>query len=443
MSDLPILWPDKVNSPYLQALLQQYGEESYLDANGINQIKRALNFLYNSVGGGTGVVNNTGFTLGNQVCIFNALFAWKFNGTNYVLPEELEIGIPYTDDGFHRIDLIVSEGEDLIRVQGPVVPVSNSPAEPVYNSSTQLRITAILVNSDGFGEVEPIADLEQYLKKIYSNPYTFSGTGANAEIPFNADGKAEVRLTNSTLVSISGFTNENLNVNDEQPYLGKPISIRNLTGVPVTLLHESQDALFPLYLNSGSNLILPPNEVIDFKFNNAGLSEHIKSWSNSNASEGYNPNSYLIPELYAHNWTQAGEPSFNLVHPNNAGNVRIRMEAPGLGSTYYIKFYFKVPVLISEIYYCNGSAIITDGSIEQFKLFGSTSVKSDNSFPLTLHDSTVGDAVMQVSNGTTDFFEPKKITLANPLTVASLRFEAHTIYPGGSTRPRIQKILFK
>jgi hypothetical protein len=43
MSNLPITWQDKVNSPELVAFLQQYGEEMYLSAEEINLIRDAIN----------------------------------------------------------------------------------------------------------------------------------------------------------------------------------------------------------------------------------------------------------------------------------------------------------------------------------------------------------------------------------------------------------------
>ncbi|MDR6844494.1 hypothetical protein [Flavobacterium granuli] len=47
-SNLPVNWLDKVNSPELLAFLQQYGEETYLSAEEINQIRDALNELFDN-----------------------------------------------------------------------------------------------------------------------------------------------------------------------------------------------------------------------------------------------------------------------------------------------------------------------------------------------------------------------------------------------------------
>ena len=45
MSNLPIQFQDKENSPALLAYLQQFGEKSYLSAEEINQIRDAINEL--------------------------------------------------------------------------------------------------------------------------------------------------------------------------------------------------------------------------------------------------------------------------------------------------------------------------------------------------------------------------------------------------------------
>lgn len=289
--------------------------------------------------------------------------------------------------------------------------------------------------------------------KLESNKYNdLLLSGSDALIDLQPDGSSYYEFSNAGLVSLKGFdfTSLDLAPSGEYPYEGKDFVLKNSTGSDITLKENILlGTQIPFKLSGGVDATMPDGGLIWFKVVNGIVEaeEIMRSWTSGGGgggdSEGYNPNGYLIPKYYVHNWTQAGEHPFNLVHPTNAGNSRTRMEAASLGSTYYIHFFFPEPVLITEMYYCNGSIAINDGSIEQFKLLGSTSVKS-NLYALTLHDSTVGDSVMEESNHTTDFFEPfKKIILANPLSVASLRFEAHTIYPGGSTRPRIQKILFK
>ncbi|MBF05032.1 MAG: hypothetical protein CMP76_17280 [Flavobacterium sp.] len=391
---------------------------------------------------GNSILVQTGFSLVGQNLTCNPNWVWKILGTEYTNASSVVINFPYASSGNERIDaLLLNTSNTFERLSG--VESSDNPVSPPIPSG-KIFVSYINVTDGVIGTPSDPLLGSAYVKKSFEGVYASALSGEDVELPFDVTGKSEIRLTNSSLVSVAGFTDQALTSSDEQPYPGKVYYIRNLTGVDVVLQNQSVSAAFTLYLNGGEDLVLPNNEVIAFTYDLAGMSERFKSWVSGGVSEGYNPNVYLIPDFYTHNWTQAGEPTFNLVHPANIGSARVRMEAPSLGSTYYIKFYFKEPVLISELYYCNGSAIINDGSIEQFKLFGSTSVKSENTFPLTLHDSTVGDAVMITSNHTTDFFEPyKKITLANPLTVASLRFEAHTIYSGGSTRPRIQKILFK
>lgn len=45
MSNLPIQFQDKINSPELLAFLQQFGDETYIDATLINKFRDAINEL--------------------------------------------------------------------------------------------------------------------------------------------------------------------------------------------------------------------------------------------------------------------------------------------------------------------------------------------------------------------------------------------------------------
>ena len=56
MENLPIEWQDKVNSPELLALLQNFGATHYLSAEEVNQLRDAVNELFISVGEGLGGV---------------------------------------------------------------------------------------------------------------------------------------------------------------------------------------------------------------------------------------------------------------------------------------------------------------------------------------------------------------------------------------------------
>ena len=93
-------------------------------------------------------------------------------------------------------------------------------------------------------------------------------------------------------------------------------------------------------------------------------------------------NSYIEPDYYIHNWNRNGQHYFNLTKANNVGNSSISMEADGLGSAYYITFYFKTPVLISKLIYVNGSITSLTNGVREFKLLGSTDALA-TSFPIT------------------------------------------------------------
>ncbi|WP_445458415.1 hypothetical protein [Flavobacterium sp. HNIBRBA15423] len=277
---LPLTWEDKINSPQLLALLQQYGIKSYLDAEQINEIRDALNWLYNNVGGGSGVTNNTGFTTSDENYIFNALFGWRLNGVDYAITEDTIINVPFAADGYHRIDLIVANQTGLIRLPGAEVEISSSPSEPIYNNLTQLRITAIPVNSDGYGEPEGIEFLNEFVKKIEDTIYAYAVTGADQVLEFRPDGTANYTVTNSSLTSISGFGISLItgNPNAEPLRIGKKVILWNQTANAITL--KNADAA-EIPFNFSSDVSFPSGEKMLLFFDGIELRELFRSWSSS------------------------------------------------------------------------------------------------------------------------------------------------------------------
>lgn len=57
----PLQIVDKVNSPELLAALAQFGSDKYADGVDINEVKQALNFLYEALGSPGGNISPTPF----------------------------------------------------------------------------------------------------------------------------------------------------------------------------------------------------------------------------------------------------------------------------------------------------------------------------------------------------------------------------------------------
>jgi hypothetical protein len=160
-----------------------------------------------------------------------------------------------------------------------------------------------------------------------------------------------------------------------------------------------------------------------------------------------NTSEFIIPKYYIHNWTQAGQNFFDPLSPE-ISNLNIRMEAPGLGNSFYITAVFSEPVLISKIFYACGNVgnYTSSTNIRDFQLLASTlptlNAANTGVFPIILHNTSLPQhAQMQQNTSIEDFFNLKEINLGNPQIVRSISFFATTVWAG--TRPTIVKLLFK
>jgi hypothetical protein len=87
MEHLPIEWEDKINSPELLAFLQQYGQEHYLSAEEINQIRDALNEL------------STGISSSAFITEYANLFTYTTGAQTLTVPTTLKAMSVTLNDG--------------------------------------------------------------------------------------------------------------------------------------------------------------------------------------------------------------------------------------------------------------------------------------------------------------------------------------------------------
>ena len=89
---LPLEWEDKVNSPELLAFLQQYGAEHYLSAEDINQLRNAVNELFEITSGGT-------LVLFEDINQYENLFTFITGAQTFTVPATLKIMSMTLNDG--------------------------------------------------------------------------------------------------------------------------------------------------------------------------------------------------------------------------------------------------------------------------------------------------------------------------------------------------------
>lgn len=105
---LPIKWLDKVNSPALLALLQQYGEEHYLSAEEINQLRDGVNELFQTITNQS--PNNSNFAKDLVISETYQKSAYEWN----VVPgDNVEEGIGKLA---HALDLLLLKNEGFLNV---------------------------------------------------------------------------------------------------------------------------------------------------------------------------------------------------------------------------------------------------------------------------------------------------------------------------------------
>lgn len=261
MSVFPITWADKQDSPELLAYLAQYGSEFYVSATEINKIRDGLNELYNSVGGGTGLINMNGFYPVGQDYIFPAFRVWKINGTVYSNATQISINIPYAAAGKHRIDAIAAMDDDtIIRVPGPEVLISNSAAEASIPPGS-VRVTAIPVNESGFGIPEPPILINQFVKK---NEFAENLIGDSGDVTLLLDTESTSYRLTGAVTSLKGFDITSL-FTDSNSYIGKEIRVVNNSGTDFPIKHNSGTVNVQSRFPSEVDFVFKNNHVVIFK----------------------------------------------------------------------------------------------------------------------------------------------------------------------------------
>lgn len=227
---------------------------------------------------GNSIISLGTITRVGNVFTFSVGFVWKINGTTYQNASPIDLTIEEAADGFFRIDNALLTTTNTIELQQGL-PSETIALRPTYPENNIL-LTSWNISGDTIDDSEnPIVGTD-VVKKSFANMFEFNGTGANAIIPFNPNGYSEVRLINAGLTSVSGFDLSLMTApNSEFPYQGKEILIWNRTGGNVTLKHEDfATADSPMFLRAETDLVLPDNHVLTFKYDPAGLQEKDKSF---------------------------------------------------------------------------------------------------------------------------------------------------------------------
>lgn len=279
MSNFPIQFTNKVNSPELLAIMQQFGEHTYVDAELINKFRDALNELHARTAD-TRIVENTGLQIVGTDVVINELWKWLILSVLYSNDLQITLPITLSSEGNQKLCyLCANQDNGFELVYGP--ESETNPVAPTIPDNL-LYITFFLVTDGTVGTpAEPIVG-DIFKKKSESAAYNDPTlSGSNAVIQFQPNGESVYAFSNAGLVSIDGFGLDLItgNPSAEVPYPGKDIFIFNNKSGNLTLKHDgSGTAQCKFFFIDETDLIIPPGGKVWIKYGPSYCEIIFKSW---------------------------------------------------------------------------------------------------------------------------------------------------------------------
>jgi hypothetical protein len=255
MSNLPINWEDKKNSPALLAYLQQFGEKSYLSAEEINQLRDAINELGQSSLPDAVLKSGTISITGLAVNIAANAFAWRINKQEFFTPAAYGVNLTAAADGYYRADIIVGTSTGTYQIiQGN--PSTTSAIEPDAPDGT-IRLAGVVVFGLVVGTPTP-TPTTNFVEKSERANVILTSSGVINMLTL-VDEKATI-VFKGTVTILNTITYNSV------PYNGKRITLFNAQNTPVTIGNSVSgygvDFVFP----DGQDYVLQPNQTIEFSF---------------------------------------------------------------------------------------------------------------------------------------------------------------------------------
>lgn len=286
MSNLPIQFTDKVNSPELLAIMQQFGEHTYVDAELINKFRDAINELHNSLNPDRIISLGTETISGNQRTYEG--YKWQINGVEVDnIGNPIQLNFPSATVGYKRNDISVFKADGTIEriagieTDGDIVSPPDVPEGTLYFKTYSIDGDAVE------SEPEPtVIDGSIFKKKSENSSLKITATGEEQIINLSLGGQMHYIVTSSALISVAGFSPHLLNMGGNALYPGQDLIFENQTGNPVTLINAH--AIAPIKFNEGADIIVPNGGKIWFRINEEFANVMMKSWSDvKDVIEGY------------------------------------------------------------------------------------------------------------------------------------------------------------
>lgn len=197
---------------------------------------------------------------GNYVTVEPA--EWLINGINYETTSNTVLTVPFAATGKNRIDIIIGDTlNQIIRIAGdettgiavaPVVPL-----DTVY-------ITQVAVNDNAIDEPEEPVISDLYITKAQEGfkYHSFAGVVDNLILD-----KYTHNLLTGSITEVRGC---NFGDGDNQVYVGKRFLFINNLSNDILFINGSPYGAFKFYTTNSEDLILKPNQTVEFWFTQLG-----------------------------------------------------------------------------------------------------------------------------------------------------------------------------
>ena len=193
-----------------------------------------------------------------------AVAQWIIGNINYATISNYSFAIEYAADGYTRNDILVADKNNhIFRVIGPeTVGISPTPPTPIDT----VLVTIINVTDSTIGNTLPIIGGD-YVQKNESQDYIVSDGAATVVEQINL-------IDNRLSVSITGAITDVKSVQLSGEFIrpGKPHYFKNRTNHNVKIWHNAGTGNIKYFFQNAVDLVVKPNEVIQFNLNANDLS---------------------------------------------------------------------------------------------------------------------------------------------------------------------------
>jgi hypothetical protein len=402
---LPIEWEDKVNSPELLAFLQQFGNEHYLSAEEINQLRDALNEIgFPDKVIKAGEVNIASLT----VSIIAGDFQWRLNKVEFLSPPAYSTAIDAATDEFIRKDIIEGDDEGNYHlkkgVEGEFIAL-----EPAVTTG-RIRLVGILIYGSTILDIIPPIVGDAYIPKAENESISSLQSGAINFI---------ILETIQNKILLSGGATELRSINHwSNPFLfsGRDLYIKNDGVANCTIKHLYSGAgNYTFYFPNEVDFIHKPKELLHFKLRFTTTAHGIYEYVGVIASTAFTGTQDDVPDGTTYKQYSATEKAkLAAITGTNTGDETASSIVTKIGDGTKISSTYLPSYIDDVLEYANLAAL--PGTGESGKIY--ITIDSSKQYRWT------GSAYLQITNGliasTTDVPEGSNLYFNTARVLASL-----------------------